>query len=275
MQQVDPAYIFDAGDMARSIRRIAPEMDRIESWTLIHNTRSTVYNLVYASVYSQYFHAPLFTAAQGLIEKLDELSEKLFPNEGDGLTLTLWEINPVQTAYEKFEIILISELQSISSYLVTRKGGFDISSMVDAGHLFFSADLSAKVPGAVPDLNQAMRCIAFEVPTAAGFHLHRANESVLRVYWDHVTNRKPRPKRHNMGVYLDALNKLDAGNESVRAHLKSIKDFHRNPLMHPEQTLDTVDQAIDLMSAVRCAIGYMLKEIPAPITASQAILGAG
>ena len=204
---------------------------------------------------------------------LDGLSEQLFPAEGDGVSLTLWEINPVQTAYEKFETILVSELQSIASYIVTRKGGFDISSMVDAGHSFFSADLSAKVPSAIPDLNQAMRCIAFEVPTAAGFHLHRANESVLRVYWDHVTNKKPRPKRHNMGVYLDALNKLDAGNESVRAHLKSIKDFHRNPLMHPEQTLDTVDQAIDLMSAVRCAIGYMLKEIPAPLTATQAILG--
>ena len=76
-----------------------------------------------------------------------------------------------------------------------------------------------------------MRCIAFEVPIAAGFHLHRGNESVLRVYWDHVTGGEKRPKEHNMGVYHRELNKLDKGNQSVRAHLQSITDFHRNPLI--------------------------------------------
>jgi succinylglutamate desuccinylase len=66
-----------------------------------------------------------------------------------------------------------------------------------------------------------------------------------------------------MGVYLRELERLKKGREEVRSHLKSIKDFHRNPLMHPEQTLESVDQALDLLSAIRCSIGYMLQEIPA------------
>jgi len=44
--------------------------------------------------------------------------------------------------------------------------------------------------------------------------------------------------------------------------IQSLKDFHRNPLMHPEQSLENVDDAIDLMAAIRCSIGYMLAEIP-------------
>jgi hypothetical protein len=32
--------------------------------------------------------------------------------------------------------------------------------------------------------------------------------------------------------------------------------------MHPEQSLDAVDEAIDLLAAIRCSIGYMLHEIP-------------
>lgn len=274
MQQVDPAYLFEFGDMARGIKRITGDMERVEVWGILNNARNAIQKCIYSSVYSPHFHGPLFASAQSVFQIIDNISSQLFPAEGaEFKSLTYWELNPLEVAYNKFETILISELQSISSYIVTKKGGFDIASMVDSGRSFFSTSLESKVPSAVEDVSQAMRCIAFEVPTAAGFHLHRANEAVLRVYWDHVTGGKPRPKQNNMGVYLDALNKINAGNESVRAHLKSIKDFHRNPLMHPEQTIESVDQAIDLMSAIRCAIGYMLKEIPDPPTASQVILG--
>lgn len=32
--------------------------------------------------------------------------------------------------------------------------------------------------------------------------------------------------------------------------------------MHPEQTLENVDEALDLLAAIRSSIGYMLREIP-------------
>lgn len=262
MQQVDPAYLFEIGDSARNIRRLEDGQPLIDSWMHLHSARSAVHGCVYQSIYAAYFHGPLLLAAQGVIQYIDTYMAKLYPQEGEGEALAAWEVHQIQAAYTKFETILISELQSISNYIVTRKGGFDINSMIEAGRSFFSTDLQSKVPEALPDLDQAMRCIAFEVPTAAGFHLHRGNEAVLRVYWDSVTGGQKRPRLGNMGVYLAALEKADKGNKLVRAHLQSIKDFHRNPLMHPEQSLETVDQAIDLMSAIRCAIGYMLKEIP-------------
>ena len=264
MQPVDPAFLFETGDAARGLLRLSEGMERIDAWLIVNATRNAVSSSVYQSVYSEHFRHPLITSAHSLINHLDGLMGVLFPSEGEGRAIAQWEIVPLQTEYSKFETIFLSELQSITSYIVTRKGGFDISTMVHAGSVFFSKELAAKVPDALPDLDQAMRCIAFEVPTAAGFHLHRANESVLRKYWDQVTGGADRPEQGNMGVYLFELNKLNKGKKSVREHLKSIKDFHRNPLMHPEESLESVDEAIDLMAAIRCSIGYMLKEIPMP-----------
>lgn len=261
MQQVDPAYLFEMGDAVRGLRRHVNSDDLFETWFILNTARASISGCVFESIYAQHFRNPLIASASTLIGLIDRAMVKLFPNEGTGEPLPQWELSQIQNVFTKFEYILVSELQSIASYIVTRKGGFDTTCLVDTGHLFFSPELSQKVPEAISDLDQAMRCIAFELPTAAGFHLHRANEAVLRIYWDNVTNGLRRPKQGNMGVYLRELGKLDKGNASVRSHLLSIKDFHRNPLMHPEQSLETVDEAIDLMSAVRCAIGYMLKEI--------------
>jgi len=168
-----------------------------------------------------------------------------------------------------FETVLSSEMNSADLYFVSQKGAFDTTTMILNGEDAFPAMLAEKVPNAVVDLQQATRCIAFELPTAAGFHLHRANESVIGCYWDVVSDGKPRPKEKNMGVYLRQMEKENSGDEKIRSALKDIKNLHRNPLIHPEHSLDNVDDAIDLMGAIRAVVGSMLKEIPAPVEVIQ------
>jgi hypothetical protein len=46
--------------------------------------------------------------------------------------------------------------------------------------------------------------------------------------------------------------------------LKDLKDLHRNPLIHPEHTLESVDQAIALLGSIQCVVVYMLKAVPLP-----------
>ena len=157
MQKVDPAFLFETGDTARGIGRLTENMDRLETWIALHATQSVINNFIYQSVYSEHFHSPLFVCASGLLQSIGNLMTKLFPEEGEGQALSAWEIQPVQREYAKFETILISELQSISSYIVTRKGGFDVAAMVDAGRVFFSRDLTVKVPDALPDLANIKR----------------------------------------------------------------------------------------------------------------------
>jgi hypothetical protein len=131
--------------------------------------------------------------------------------------------------------------------------------------------LPVKVSNAVPDIREAGKCLAYELGTAAGFHALRAMEAVLRRYWEVVTEDKPHPGQRNIGVYIQKIEKSGVGDAKVIAVLKQIKDLHRNPLMHPEETLSLQD-AIGIFGIVQSAMGAMLKEIPSPV--SNAIVNA-
>jgi hypothetical protein len=139
---------------------------------------------------------------------------------------------------------------------------------------FFPADLSPKVPEAIDDFQQATKCLAFELPTACGFHLHRGTESVLHRYWDAVTGGKDRPRNRNIGDYLAALDQQNLGDARLKSSLRDLKDLHRNPLIHPEHSLKSVDDAISLFGIVRTVVTEMLKAIPLPASAGAAALAA-
>jgi hypothetical protein len=159
-------------------------------------------------------------------------------------------------------------------YVVQPKAGYDTTVLIESGARCFPDDVWTKAPDAVSDLNQGTRCIAFELFTAAGFHLHRANEAVLRRYWDAVTKGAPRPASRNMGDYLNEMNAKGVGDSKVKSALKDLKDLHRNPLIHPEHSLETADEAIALMNGIHNVIVYMLKEIPI-VAAGPAVAAPG
>jgi hypothetical protein len=172
------------------------------------------------------------------------------------------EIVTAISALKEFESVLAAELSIADFYLVTRKAGYDTTQLVLNGTILFPQDLPRKVPEAVEDVVQGARCIAFELPTAAGFHLHRANESILHRYYDAVTNGAPRPVGRNMGDFLAELNRKNAGSPAVRSALKDLKDLHRNPLIHPEHSLESVDEAIALLGSIHAVVVHMLRTIP-------------
>ena len=133
----------------------------------------------------------------------------------------------------------------------------------------FPADLVTKVSEAVFDAKEAGKCLAYEVPTACGFHVFRVTESVLRKYYAHVTGGAAPPKVRSLGVYVNALKATKKGDEKILAALKQMTDLHRNPLIHPETVL-TVDEAIAIFGIARSAITAMLSALPVvpPTTAT-------
>lgn len=170
----------------------------------------------------------------------------------------------IKTALTEFEAVLRAELSLIPMYLVTPKAGYSLPTLIDMGEDCFPLELQVKVSEAVEDLQQGARCIAFELPTAAAFHLHRACESVLLKYWDSVTSGAKRPRNRNMGSILKKLTDNNWGDPKVRASLENLKNFHRNPIIHPEQSIESIDEAIALMNSIHTAVVQMLKEIPDP-----------
>lgn len=263
MLRVDGTYLYEFGAAMHPVSALA-EVDtkRAELYFALLPVKSELEPFLYQSVFSGSLKT-VFKPARDFIAKIDEIIA-IVPGVDWDEVIPSWKITGLKSSFRDCEAVITAELRIAALYYVSPKGGFDTGCLTERGEDLFPVDLASKVPGAMPDIKAAARCIAFELPTAAGFHLHRANEAVLRVYWDHVTGGKPHPTERNMGVYLGELNKANKGKKEVREHLKSIKDLHRNPLMHPDQSIESIDQALDLMAAIRCSIGYMLREIGTP-----------
>ena len=161
-----------------------------------------------------------------------------------------------------FTSALTSEIAFTNLYVVFQKKGYDPTELLNNAFVLFPDDLLKKVPKVTLDVQEVGRCIAFELPTAAGFHIHRVNETVVRSYYDVVTNKAQHPEGRSMGKYLQELETKKCGDADVIASLRDINKLHRNPLIHPEQSLGSIDEALTLLGAVRGAVAYMLKEIP-------------
>jgi hypothetical protein len=265
LQKIDPAFLFEIGDLLRRVRTIDTATSFAQAYVILDTAAGQIERVVNESVYNHLFRMPCRAAALALLDHMRALGTSLIETDNwDNGAFKGAEVAKLQGLYAKFETLFLGDLQASALYLVSPKGGYDTDYLTEFGASIFSGELPIKVPQSIADLREATRCIAFHLPTAAGFHLHRGHEAVLRVYWDCVTGGAKRPKQQNMGEYLKQLDKLGKGRPEVRSHLRSIKDFHRNPLMHPEQSLESVDQALDLLAAIRCSIGYMLQEIPGP-----------
>jgi len=180
--------------------------------------------------------------------------------------INFMEAYQITSSLTEFEHVLKAEFGGASNiYLVLKKRGLDTSDLILNGEVCFQGDLGIKVPEAIVDIRAATRCVAFNLPTAAGFHLHRAHESVLHRWYDAVTGGRARPANRNIGDYLKVLNDNNWGDAKVRSAIKDLKDLHRNPLIHPEDSLDSIDDAIALMGSIQAVVVAMLRDIPLPL----------
>lgn len=197
-----------------------------------------------------------------LLSAIRALKEKLIASSDGSVLLDWMDAYHITSALTSFEAVLQAELALLPLYVVGQKAGYDTPTLIESGAACFPDDLLYKVPEAMQDLNQGTKCVAFELNTAAGFHLHRATESVVRRYWDIVSHGADRPSRGNLGDYFNQMKQNNFGDEVVRGALEHLVKFHRNPLIHPEQNLESSHDAIALMNSVHNAIVQMLKVIP-------------
>lgn len=228
-----------------------------DSWYTLYNAETALTGLL-----SDLVIGPALRMSVQSINALIRAVKKLTSDTNQSRTLDLMDIYSVQSALTNFETVFGAELEVADVYLVIKKRGYDTLTLINKAENLFPPKLVNKVPEAVLDIQQAGKCIAFELPTAAGFHLHRANELVLHRYYDAVTGGEPRPKNRNIGGYLNALDKHGVGDEKVKSALRDLKDLHRNPLIHPEDTLESIDDAIALLGSIQAVVVHMLKEIP-------------
>ena len=262
MQRTDGNYLYTLGRQLEPLHNVDAGDTYASAFTALIWAEPAIDALLHNSIY-KLRHS--LQSGENLLWWVRHIRDKAiassdFQNEPVDST----DASSLRACLISFENNLAAEFAQFPTYLVAKKGGYDTADLIENGRALFQPSLSAKVPEALYDIEQATRCIAFEIPTAAGFHLHRANEAVLRAYYEAVRGKHEHPQPPTMGVYIAALDKHKLGDARVRSALRDLKDLHRNPLAHPGDTLESVEEAIDLLGAVRAVVGQMLKAISEP-----------
>jgi hypothetical protein len=93
------------------------------------------------------------------------------------------------------------------------------------------------------------KCIAYDVPTGAAFHILRGTEVVIRSYYLHVTGTLPKPKLRNWGAYVKNLRSAGA-DPKITGYIEHLRELYRNPVFHPEDNLSPEDAQMSLGACI-------------------------
>lgn len=260
MQKIDPSFVYHLGSVIRPLQRIAPDTDWLDTISILTAAKDAISGVVDHSIYTKSLRQSR-GRGHALVSFIEAAMAKMTADD-QFHDLDASEIQTLQNLFWLFESALTVEMQNASIYYVQPKGGFDIETLIEVGEQLFPESLATKVSSAMADVKEGAKALAFHLWTGAGFHLHRANESVLRAYMDYVAPGKRVPKM-TMGAMVHTMTQHSLGNAAILAALSNLIQFHRNPLAHPEHTIETQDEAISLYAAIRAAMGYMLDELPA------------
>jgi hypothetical protein len=197
--------------------------------------------------------AVLSHAATGIEVDIDEAKKSL-----DGAASAIYggEEERLQKSIKEFEAIFEAQAPWEHTYTVEQLRGFSMPILVDSAEKNFS-DMAVFIAGeeVKKDIQQAGRCLAFELPTASGIHMMRAFEKVLRRFYKSITGKEAGDK----GIWklLDELKDRPGADVKTLNVLDQIRNLHRNPLAH--EVFLTMDEAVDLFDIAKSAIIAMTK----------------
>jgi hypothetical protein len=259
MIRISLSFFYGLGASVRLLPSISAGQKLSDVWITAWTARAELSNLLSAAWFAPAMKAAigpgntLLTSLSAIIDRSDFDEQITFP-----------EASAITGAYNHFDTVLKSELLVADAYFVTSKFGYDTTTLIGNAENHFPAELPTKSPESIGDLREAGKCLAFELSTAAGFHVLRATESVVRSYWTAVSKGAPHPRPKTMGTYARKLEEQKLGQKKTVETLKQITALHRNPLIHPNESLN-LEEAIGLFAICRSAIAAMLKEIPAQV----------
>ncbi|MBZ0259292.1 MAG: hypothetical protein K8F90_01650 [Hyphomicrobiales bacterium] len=198
-------------------------------------------------------------ASRPLIWQIQEECRKVFQADAESQPEALLAVkDSIYQLTGKLNALLDADLAHQSVYNVLPKRAYDIDMLIsDATQLFADPVRGEFNEEEKWNIEQAGKCLAFEVPTAAAFHIWRTLDSVLQRYVVQVAGKLPRSR--NWGAYIKVLEDAKA-DIKITSVLTQIKDLYRNPIVHPEERLDN-DRALSLIGIAESAIGSVIADM--------------
>lgn len=164
-------------------------------------------------------------------------------------------------ARRHFESMFAKELKDLPLFCVEEKGTYDLRALIKGTSKRLPNTVTSKItPRISEEIDESGRCLAFSRFTASAFHSLRAVELLVLQWIDRLGIPKPTPNRCNWGEYISLLRGASVHKQATDL-LQVIKDNYRNPIMHPEDTVDH-DSAISLFAICNSAIEVICRHIP-------------
>ena len=158
-----------------------------------------------------------------------------------------------------FMIILQAECSAADSYYVTEKRNWDTKGLIFVAERDIDEPFRSILPWeCIEDIRAAGKCIAFELPTAVGFHICRAVETALFLYFGVLDISLKGVKNPGMGTYIGLI-EAKGVDAAIIDELRRIKKL-RNDLMHPDLVLES-GEAQDFFQQTLKTITVMAKDI--------------
>ena len=258
MNPVDGTYLYQLGKIMRPLRDLDGQSRYAETMPRCLLAQILLEEFISGSIYKSMIRI-MEEPAQNLIAVLGRICDEAVKAD-QNKTLDFVGNHELPTALLEFETVFRAGFRTGNLFIASPKAAYDLQVLIFRGEsLFPQPTFDELFPAAVPDVRAGARCLAFELCTASGFHFHRANEIVVREYLRELTDGTASPDR-NLGAYIRSLGEAGAPDRIISC-LRDLKNFHRNPLMHPDQTIETSDEAIALLNTIHTAVSAMMKEI--------------
>lgn len=202
-----------------------------------------------------------------------QFSEVNFGNE-----LQPWKYRHLVAKIDTFRGVFEAECHDVDVYSVGQVGIFKTRDLVANASQALPEECRNEIPdAALKEFDDAGRCLAFDLPTACGFHALRATELVIDQYLKAFGVTK---SLVSWNAYIKAAQLLVAKegrgpkpSPKVAAMLDRMRSLDRNPLMHPRDKLDRAG-AVHLFNLSAITVAEMVKDIQR-MRAESAIAEAG
>jgi hypothetical protein len=197
-----------------------------------------------------------------VIHEIRELHPSLLERPTEGLTSE--DAETIRTNMGQARPTIDSELGGVSAFVVTDKR-WGTSTLLHGIRNLFRPETFDELPElAREDLEEAGKCIAFERPTAAAFHMLRGTEAVLReCYCAYVRQGRISKDERMWGPMVHQMkDRTRRPPGPLLDNLDNIRRNYRNPTQHPDAVYD-IHEAQDLFGLCIDAVSQMQGAIKA------------
>lgn len=185
--------------------------------------------------------------------------------KGQNYRLSKEEARDISKTLKGIRSTLVAETQNYYAYTVTDKR-MTVKKLLSNIAGLFAPDVYSNISSiAKIDFEEAGKCISYDLPTAAAFHILRGTEDVLRHLYSAILLEKrgngEYPEHITWGAIVQNLRSNefeDLISEILLDNLDNIRKSFRNPTQHPEKIYD-IHEAQDLFSLCIDVVNRMVK----------------